>query len=112
MREENGRVSGVFYPPDESLEVIAFKKSLAGLFSIEAGSSSSWSEEGSSLVVVQEVEGTHSQQAVGGRNTKTTSIDRETGTVIDVSLTGTGGAGKSLFNMTLHRRRKNFQFLV
>ena len=92
MREQNGRVSGVFYPPDESLEVVAFKKSLAGLFSIEA-SSSSWSEEESSLVVVQEVEGTHSQQAVGGRNTKTTSIDRETGTVTDISLTETGGTG-------------------
>ena len=89
VREEDGSVSGVLYPPNEHLEVLAFKKSLAGLFSIDV-SSSSWTEAGSSLVLVQEVEG----QGVGGLTRKTTAIDRESGVVTKASLSGIGGTGK------------------
>ena len=89
MREEDGRVSGVLYPPDEPLDVLAFKKTLAELFSIDA-STSSWSEDGSRLVLVEEVE----EERVGGGGQKTTAINRESGVVTEVTLSVISGTGK------------------
>ena len=83
----DGRVSSVLYSSHETFEVIAFKKSLAALLSVD-GSSGSWSDEGSSVVVIQE------GQTVGERTSKTTVVDRDSGAVTRVTLVEHRGTGE------------------
>ena len=51
---------------------------------------------GSSLVLVQEVD-EEGRGGVGGLTRKTTAIDRESGVVTKVSLSGIGGTGRLIY---------------
>ena len=81
---ENGRISNVLYPPGESLAVLAFKKTLAKLFSVDTVSSS-WSKDEQSIILTREwVE--REGHGVGTKHvSKTTTIDAVSGAVTAVN---------------------------
>ena len=89
VRESDGAVTSVLYTSDEPLTVLAFKKTLAALLSVDT-SSSSWSEDGSSMVLVQE-------KVEGGKGySKSTTIDRASGAVVEVIMTENSGRGEAI----------------
>ena len=85
LREGDGSISTVLYPSGESLTVLAFKKTITDLFSVDV-SSSSWSEDDDSVVLSQERTET---QGVGVGTkivSKTTTIDAVSGAIVEVTV--------------------------
>ena len=85
MRERDGSISTVLYPSGESLAVLAFKKIIADLFSVDIGSSSQ-SEIDDSVVLSQER--TESRGVGVGAKivSKTTTIDAVNGAILEVTV--------------------------
>ena len=77
-RADDGSINKVFYPSNESSSVVAFKKKLAQLLSVDV-SSSSWREEGLSVVLV--LDSVTEGESVGMRTHKETTIDRANGAI-------------------------------
>lgn len=77
--EGDGIVSSVLYEAGGSHRVLALKKMLAGLLSVDQNSGT-WSDNGDSVVVTHE----GPPRADGVSATKTTTIDRENSVITEV----------------------------
>ena len=85
MRKRDGSISTVLYPPGESPTVLAFKKTIADLFSVDIGSSSE-SENNDSVVLSQEKTESHGVGVGVKIVSKTTNIDSVSGAVVEVTV--------------------------
>ena len=85
VRDRDGGISSVLYPPGESRTVLAFKKTLAKLFSVDTDSSvESDTEEG--VVLTNEWVETEGNGATIKQIRKTTTIDSISGAVTGVDI--------------------------
>ena len=85
VRDRDGGISSVLYPPGESPTVLAFKKTLAKLFSVDTDSSvESETEEG--VVLTNEWAETEGNGAAIKQVRKKTTIDSISGAVTNVDI--------------------------
>ena len=82
-------MTGVLHTPDEPLHVLAFKKTLAQLFSVNTDSGS-WSEEGSNIVIVEEMSRNNQ------RISKSMTVDKASGETVEVTLTEHSREGETI----------------
>ena len=82
VRESNGTISTVYHPFGEPETVLAFKKALAGLLSVDAVSSD-WSAAGDRAVLVHEA--LNHRQTVRVHVRKTSTIDIVNQTLVEVT---------------------------
>ena len=82
MREKDGTISNVFYQSEDSQRLLALKKTLAGLFSVDLASGS-WFGDGVSVVAIHD--GVNDPPAGGLRVSKKTTIDRTNRVITEVA---------------------------
>lgn len=84
IRNDNGSISTVYYPPNESSTVVAFKKKLAQLISVDVSSSINWWEDDDNVVLAQETLAIG--QAVNMTICQTTTINKINGIINNVLI--------------------------